>query len=132
MSLASSYSVKRSRKHQIGMTLLEVMLALVILASAGIAVMQAASQALNNQSYLQQQTFAMWIASNRIAELKLQEKWPSSSWTSDEIEFAGAKWYWRYQAVATADSDFTALDVEVSDEKDGRAIGYIRTYIGKP
>lgn len=121
-------SIKKSR----GMTLLEVMLALVILASAGIAVMQAASQALNNQSYLQQKTFAMWIASNRLAELKLQQKWPTSSWQSDDIEFAGAKWYWRYQGVATGDPSFTALDIEVSDQKDGQALGYIRTYIAKP
>ena len=120
-----------SMKHKHGMTLLEVMLALVILGTAGLAVMQAASQALNNQSYLQQKTFAMWIVSNRIAELKLQETWPTASWTNDEIEFAGAKWYWRYQSVATGDPNFVALDVEVSDEKEGRALGHIRTYIAK-
>lgn len=114
------------------MTLLEVMLALVILSTAGIAVMQAASQALNNQSYLQQKTFAMWIASNRLAELKLEEKWPTSSWQRAEVEFAGAKWYWRYQGVATGDANFMALDVEVSDKKDGQALGHIRTYIAKP
>ncbi|MDA7746299.1 type II secretion system minor pseudopilin GspI [Psychromonas sp.] len=122
----------RSMKHKRGMTLLEVMLALVILGTAGLAVMQAASQALNNQSYLQQKTFAMWIVSNRIAELKLEETWPSASWKSDEVEFAGTKWYWRYQSVATGDPSFVALDVEVSDEKDGQALGYIRTYIAKP
>ncbi|TEW53942.1 type II secretion system protein GspI [Psychromonas sp. RZ22] len=125
-------SIVRSIKRKRGMTLLEVMLALVILASAGLAVMQAASQALNNQSYLQQKTFAMWIASNRLAELKLQKRWPSSSWSSAEVEFAGAKWYWRYQSVATGDPNFVALDVEVSDKKDGRALGHIRTYIGRP
>lgn len=124
--------LNRSLKDKRGMTLLEVMLALVILASAGIAVMQAASQALNNQSYLQQKTFAMWIASNRLAELQLEKKWPAASWTESEIEFSGVKWYWRYQAVSTGDSGFTAMDVEVSDEKEGRALAYLRTYIAKP
>lgn len=120
------------KRSQLGMTLLEVMLALVILATAGIAVMQAASKALNNQSYLQEKTFALWVASNRMAELRLQEEWPKASWTRDEIQFAGVTWYWRYKSVATADPSFVALDLEVSDEKDGRAIAYLRTYIAKP
>lgn len=118
-------------KNQHGMTLLEVMLALVILASAGIAVMQAASQALSNQSYLQQKTFAMWVASNRLAELKLQQQWPELYWRREEVEFADTKWYLRFQGVATGNADFRALDVEVSDQKDGQALGYIRTYIAK-
>lgn len=118
-------------KNQHGMTLLEVMLALVILASAGIAVMQAASQALSNQSYLQQKTFAMWVASNRLAELKLQQQWPELHWRREEVEFADTKWYLRFQGVATGNADFRALDVEVSDQKDGQALGYIRTYIAK-
>ena len=121
----------RAFKKNVGMTLLEVMLALVILASAGLAVMQAASQSLNNQSYLQQKTFATWIASNRLAELKLEEKWPSSSWVKEEVQFSGATWYLRYQTVATSNSSFKALDIEVSDKKDGKALSYIRTYIAK-
>lgn len=113
------------------MTLLEVMLALVILASSGLAVMQAASLALNNQSYLQEKTFAMWIANNQITELKLQKQWPKSNWKSEQVEYAGMTWYWRYQGVATADKNFIALDVEVSNKKDGPALGYLRTYIAK-
>jgi len=125
--LARSGTLQKKR----GMTLLEVMLALVILATSGLAVMQAASQALNNQSYLQQKTFAMWVASNKLAELKLLEKWPNTSWTREEVEFSGVKWYVRYQGVATSNSDFRALDVEVSDTKDGKALGHIRTYIAQ-
>ena len=127
MDLLSS----RAFKKNVGMTLLEVMLALVILASAGLAVMQAASQSLNNQSYLQQKTFDTWIASNRLAELKLEEKWPSSSWAKEEVQFSGTTWYLRYQTVATSNSSFKALDIEVSDKKDGKALSYIRTYIAK-
>ncbi|MEJ6080074.1 type II secretion system minor pseudopilin GspI [Vibrio sp. 1-Bac 57] len=119
-------------KKEQGMTLLEVMLALVILASAGIAVMQAASQSLSNQSYLQQKTFAMWVASNRLSELKLQQQWPELHWRREEVEFADTKWYLRFQGVTTGNTDFRALDVEVSDQKDGQALGYIRTYIAKP
>lgn len=115
-----------------GMTLLEVMLALVILATAGLAVMNAASGALNSQAYLQDKTFALWIASNSLAELKLQKLWPSDAWREESVDFAGSTWYSRYQGVPTADNNFKALDIEVSDKKDGNALAYIRTYIVKP
>ncbi|MEI6898023.1 MAG: type II secretion system minor pseudopilin GspI [Psychromonas sp.] len=116
-------------KKQHGMTLLEVMLALVIMATSGIAVMNAASGAINNQAHLQDKTFALWVASNGLAELKLQQIWPSSSWRHKTAELAGSTWYLRYKSVSTGDSSFIALDIEVSDVKDGRAFAYLRTYI---
>jgi len=124
--------IKKARQSNQGMTLLEVMLALVILATSGLAVMQSATQSLNNQSYLEQKTFAMWIASNRIATLKLQATWPALSWKNEQVEFANVTWYWRYQGVATADSNFIALDVEVSQTENGKPLAYIRTYLAKP
>jgi general secretion pathway protein I len=113
------------------MTLLEVMLALVILATSGLAVMNSASQSLNNQAYLEQKTMALWIASNRLVELKLQEQWPSANWKDDSEEFAGNTWYLRYKTVSTGDSNFKALDIEVSTKKEGSSLAYIRTYIAK-
>jgi len=94
--------------------------------------MNAASGALNSQTYLQEKTFALWVASNGLAELKLQKEWPSDEWRHDSVDFAGRTWYSRYQGVATADNNFKALDIEVSDKKDGNALAYIRTYIVKP
>lgn len=124
-------NLKKTNQRQSGMTLLEVMLALVILATAGLAVMQAASESLRNQDYLQQKTFATWVASNRLAELKIEDEWPGLNWEEEEIEFAGVIWYLRYKGVKTSNNNFRALDVEVSDTKDGQALGYIRTYVAQ-
>lgn len=120
-----------SFKKQQGMTLLEVMLALVIMATSGVAVMNAASGALNNQARLQNKTLALWVASNGLAELKLQKLWPAASWQQDTAELAGSTWYLRYKTVETGDNGFKALDIEVSDVKDGRALAYLRTYIAE-
>ncbi|PKF61453.1 type II secretion system protein GspI [Psychromonas sp. psych-6C06] len=122
----------RSVKKQQGMTLLEVMLALVIMATSGVAVMNAASGALNSQSHLQNKTFALWVASNRLTEIKLQKIWPAASWRYDTTELAGVTWYLRYKSVETGDANFKALDIEVSDVERGRALAYMRTYIAKP
>jgi len=118
-------------KKQKGMTLLEVMLALFIMATSGVAVINAASGALNNQALLQKKTFALWVASNHLTELKLQAVWPSDSWSTETVELAGTTWYVRHKTVKTSDDDFKALDVEVSDIEKGRALAYMRTYIAK-
>ena len=122
----------KTMKKQQGMTLLEVMLALVIMATSGVAVMNAASGALNNQARLQNKTFALWVASNRLTELKLQKMWPAASWRYDTAELAGVTWFLRYKTVETGDNNFKALDIEVSDVERGRALAYLRTYIAKP
>ena len=125
--------MKRFHKNkQLGMTLLEVMLALVILATAGLAVMRSASSVLTNQGYLQNKTIALWVASNRLVELKLEKKWPATSWKNEKQKMAGVEWFVRYKTVATGDDKFKALDIEVSDSKNGGALAYIRTYISKP
>ena len=124
-------STARCLSKQAGITLLEVMLALVILAVSGLSVMKAASGALNNQAYLEQKTLALWVASNHLSNLRLEKNWPGESWTKETDEMGGLTWYVRYQLVATANSDFKALDIEISDKEDGQALAYIRTYVAK-
>ncbi len=121
-----------SFKKQVGMTLIEVMLALAILGISGLAVMNSASTVLTSQGYLQTKTIAFWVASNRLAELKLEQQWPDESWTHEKKKMARESWYVRYKTVTTGNPNFKALDIEVSKKKDGNAIAYIRTYIAKP
>lgn len=128
--MAKALFLNRVSKQR-GVTLLEVMLALVILAVSGLSVMKAASEALNNQTYLEQKTLALWVASNHLTELRLEKQWPGESWKKNSEEFSGVTWYLRSKLVATANDDFKALDVEVSNTEDGRALAYIRTYIAK-
>ncbi|MCK5819558.1 MAG: type II secretion system minor pseudopilin GspI [Psychromonas sp.] len=121
-----------SFKKQVGMTLIEVMLALAILGISGLAVMNSASAVLINQGRLQEKTIAFWIASNGLVELKLEKEFPTASWKHETKKMVGKLWYLRYKTVSTANPDFKALDIEVSHKKDGNAIAYLRTYIMKP
>ncbi|HIP75945.1 MAG TPA: type II secretion system protein GspI [Psychromonas hadalis] len=130
MSTLFSLSKRKEVKiKQGGMTLLEVMLALVILATSGLAVMRSASSALNNQAYLQEKSIALWVASNKLVELKLEKKMPRASWKKEKTKMANVQWYLRYKTVDTGDDSFKALDIEVSDKEDGKALAYLRTYL---
>jgi len=120
-----------SGKHN-GFTLLEVMVATVIFAVAGLAVMNATSQSLTALSYLKENTFATWVASNQLAELKLKKEWPSTSWVSGKQTFAEHEWYWRWHGVKTEDKNFMMIEVEVRhDEKSETPTTTLSTYVAK-
>ncbi|MGL5030177.1 MAG: type II secretion system minor pseudopilin GspI [Aeromonas sp.] len=115
-----------------GMTLLEVMVALAVFAIAGIAVMKTASEHLLSLHYLEQKTLASWVVENQLVQQKLENRWPSNRWVEGVEQLAGRPWYWRYRAVATADSNLQALDIEVrSDAKAKRPLAMMRTYISR-
>jgi len=60
------------RPHQAhGMTLLEVLVALAVVAIAVAALARVGGQALDTQYQLQQRTLALWVADNQLAELRL-------------------------------------------------------------
>ena len=60
-----------------GFTLLEVLVALAVLAIAMGAIIHAATQSINTVATLRDQTFASWVALNRVNALLLEAKpWP--------------------------------------------------------
>jgi len=64
------------RRNQ-GFTLLEVLIALLVVAIAVAALARVGSQALNTQFEAEQRTLALWVADNQIAELRLEPPAPS-------------------------------------------------------
>lgn len=118
---------------QQGMTLMEVLVALTVFALAGVAVLQTTSKQAASLSRLEEKTFAGWIAENQQVRLRLEQQWPETRWIKGETQFAGQRWYWRWQGVAMDDPQFRALDVEVRRDKDALAAdGTLRTYVVKP
>jgi len=55
-----------------GFTLIEVLVALAVAALALLALARAGSNALATQAELEQRTLALWVADNRLAELRWQ------------------------------------------------------------
>jgi general secretion pathway protein I len=86
-----------------GFTLVEVLVALVIVAIGMSALLSTLGSAADSTSYLRDKTFAQWVALNRVAELRLQGKAPSKGKENGETDFAGHKWQW--------EQEVTSLDV---------------------
>jgi len=96
-----------------GFTLVEVLVALVIVAVGMSALLAALGSAATNTSYLREKTFAQWVALNRVAEVRLQGQIPSKGKQSGESDFAGHKWQWEQEVSSLDVPGVMRMDVKV-------------------
>ncbi|WP_282249972.1 type II secretion system minor pseudopilin GspI [Vibrio campbellii] len=112
-----------------GMTLLEVLVALAIFATAAISVIRSVSQHINTVSYLEEKMFAAMVVDNQMANVMLStEKLKAKKGTE---ELAGRTWYWKVTPVATAQPLLKAFDVSVATEKEASPVVTVRSYVAE-
>ena len=107
-----------------GFTLVEVMVALAVVAVALPALLVTLSQQLDGLSYLEDRTQAQWVAANRLAELRLVVGAKGTLKTgrvSGSEELAGRTWYWWSEGEETEVPGFFRYEIVVSDQDDGEA-----------
>ncbi|MDU2378044.1 MAG: type II secretion system minor pseudopilin GspI [Enterobacter cloacae] len=104
------------RKEQ-GMTLLEVMVALVIFSTAALALMNSVSLNVRFTHGLGDSLQASWVAENQLAEAKLSNTPFSDALQTGTEIMGGRSWIWRKQRVKTAENRF-ADEVQVYAEDD--------------
>jgi len=96
-----------------GFTLLEILIALTILAVALSAAMRAAGESTNIVSEQKQRTLALWVAQNRLAEHRARGDWPDMGSSEGEVEQAGIKMRWQETVSGTPRGDFRRIEVRV-------------------
>lgn len=101
-----------------GFTLVEVVVALAIVAIGMLAVFKTIGDTVNNVSYLRDRTFAAWIADNRITEIRLSGEMPSVDETAGELEYAGRRWHWLSKVSQTQVEGLRRIDVTVRRDGD--------------
>ncbi|MCL6268743.1 type II secretion system minor pseudopilin GspI [Sansalvadorimonas sp. 2012CJ34-2] len=106
------------KRHQSGFTLLEVMVAMAVLAIAGMAVMGMLRETLGNSQYLADKRPAFWVAENAMTDIQLTKKWPPRLWKEERVKLGNKTWYVRSRSVETVSDDLRAIEVEVRTIKD--------------
>ena len=106
-----------------GFTLVEVLVALAIVALAVTAVLVSMMRQIEGTTYLRDKMIAHWVAENQL-ELALLRNAASNQVPQDvqsgEVEMAGSTWYWRAEPKRTGAQGFVQLEISVSanEEKD--------------
>jgi general secretion pathway protein I len=104
---------------QRGFTLVEVLVALMIVAIALAALMIAVSGTARTSGYLRDKTLAQWIALNRIAEVRLNSNQFGQNTDTGEIDFGNRKWHYdtRYFDTSIASMKRVVVRVYAGDAK---------------
>jgi len=99
-----------------GFTLVEALVALVIVSLGMMAVYGQLNQYAMTSVYIEQKTLASWIATNKLTELSVQSDWPETGDVEDDLEqeYAGRQWHYRIEVSQTDVPNLRRADVSVS------------------
>ena len=100
-------------KDENGFTLIEIMVAVVILAIAMAAIISGMARYTGEAAYLREKTIATLVAHNRLTEMQLTPAWPATGESTGDAEMAGQKWTWRAEVKATQDDRLRRVDIHV-------------------
>ncbi|MDO8862209.1 type II secretion system minor pseudopilin GspI [Haliea sp. E1-2-M8] len=106
------------RQRQPGFTLVEVMVALAVVALALPALMFALYQQVDGTGYLRDKSLAQMVASNKLVELRLLTAARSGLFSgvdSGVEELAGRQWHWRLASSATQVQSFYRVEIAVRE-----------------
>lgn len=98
-----------------GFTLLEVLIALAVLALAMTALVRTASLEARALAQARDHSQAQWVAANVIAEARLEPVLPASALRQGQARMGGREWRWTL-SIATTEAGIRRLDVAVFTE----------------
>lgn len=131
-----------------GFTLIEVIIALFVIALGIGALLTTLASSADATVHLRDKSFAQWVALNRLSELRIASSPPQLGVTRDVVEFAGSNWQREQQVSDPGVPGLIRVDVRVarapatdagtpqarSDEPLqplGAVVGFIGTAVGR-
>lgn len=106
-----------------GFTLVEVLVALVVVALGMGAVLAALTSAADSTGRLRDVTQAEWIALNQVTLVRLNLSAPRDGRSEDDIDYAGRRWRWRSDVEKTEIPGLLRITVRVRQLAAGARAG---------
>ena len=124
-----------NRRNAAGFTLLEVLVALAVIALSMGAIIKATGDYTNNQSYLRDRTVAMWVARNVLVQYRVDKEWPRVGEQKGTQEMGNREWRWLAVTSQTDEAELRRLDVEVfpiASEDDDLPLSVLSGFLVQP
>jgi general secretion pathway protein I len=116
-----------------GFTLVEVLVALAIVAVALLAVLRVAGQGAQNSVDLKARLFAGWVAQDRMAEHRAKGDWLPTGKQAGSQRQGGVQFAWREEVVPTPNPAFRRVDIYVyADPSDSHHLAHLTGFVVNP
>lgn len=121
----------RSYQFAKGFTLLETLVALVVIAIAMAALWKGLVQGQAVASALPERTVARWVAQNRVITAQVMGMWPNPRVEEGQEMMGGREWYWQEQVSNTNDGNMKRITVSVGLDE-GEYLYTLEGYLQRP
>ncbi len=118
-----------------GFTLIEVMVALAIIAIALASLIKASGSHTHSAGYLKSKTLAHYVAMNEITKLQIEKAWPDLGTTRKSSEMAEREWFWTREVTKTGDESGNIRGLKFTvylDEDRTQNLIQIQAFIANP
>ena len=116
-----------------GFTLLEILIALSILAIGLSAAIRSGLASTETVGELRARQLAGWVAENQIALLRASHQWPATGDSSGEARMGDSRFRWQMQVVPAPHRQFRRVEVRVLRAEGGdAALAKLVTYLASP
>ena len=96
-----------------GFTLLEVLIALAIVALSAGALLGTITSSASNVSYLKDKTLSEWVALNVLTEIRIDPQFPAEGKRTGNTELGGMRWQWEQEVGKLPVEGMFRIDVRV-------------------
>ena len=103
----------RCRPAAPGFTLVEILVALAVLAIALTAAAHSVGSAAVTTAALRERMLARWVAEDKLAELELRREWPALDTKEGDAEMGGRKFHWIQETGVTPVTRMRRVELSV-------------------
>ena len=117
-------------RQRAGFTLVEILVALAIVAVALAAGFRSVAQSAESATALKGRTLALWVAQNQLAAAQLETPGPAIGEREGSESQAGALFTWHETVIGTPNPAFRRVEITVTDASRpdyvlARLVGYV-------
>ena len=113
-----------------GFTLIEVLVALAIVAIALMSALRAAGQGTNTVGELRSRLLAGWVAENLLAEHRARRDWLPLGIQRGSGREGGLDFAWREEVIATPNPSFRRVDIRVfANAEESHSLAHLAGFV---
>ena len=116
-----------------GFTLVEVLVALAIIAIALLAALRVAGAGTSSVGELRARLLAGWVAENVLAEQRARGEWPPPGILKGSQRQGGLEFAWREEVITTPNAAFRRVDIRVfAADGEAHSLAHLVGFVVRP